>query len=511
MNEGGIQGRGIYPNFEAPPSTPKESTNKSGLKRAAIWIKNALASLPTKASRAVESLAHKIASLKTKEKIEPKGLLGERKTHIINTEQNETAAKINQVLKQNEVKTPFEEIYQKVSLQTKELSLSKETTALFDPKNDQVSNQKKLEEIYDRLNDRQRVFFQERGGEDQFTIAQSNTNRWTNKLPYNSNLLLPDLYESEGFYLSASPINVGSQNYVAAQAPLKETINDFWKGVIKSNSNKIVTLVMPEEKEREKCFDYWSSSAPQVIPGLGTIQKTKEEILAKKAPDGNEEPQSIVKRTFQFTPEGSNTSQTIEQFHYQNWPDFGIPDQPLFLELIDHVDNSKLETKGPIFAHCSAGCGRTGTFVAAHSLKHDMLENPNQEAVNVEDRVHEMRTQRYDMVQTVDQLEIVYQSVKQFASSSEEKIQQHRAIPEVETEAFILTRQQFSELRGQRIAVGNLSGKILDINITPNKQKYVVSIKQDNGMMGTHFVDSQVVHNLWNELQSNKKRQLSDL
>ncbi|KAL1245210.1 Tyrosine-protein phosphatase corkscrew [Trichinella spiralis] len=56
-------------------------------------------------------------------------------------------------------------------------------------------------------------------------------------------------------------------------------------------------------------------------------------------------------------------------YHYQflAWPDHGVPPNPgtvvNFLEEINQLE-SGMTDKRPLIVHCSAGIGRTGTFIA---------------------------------------------------------------------------------------------------------------------------------------------------
>lgn len=67
----------------------------------------------------------------------------------------------------------------------------------------------------------------------------------------------------------------------------------------------------------------------------------------------------------------TNDSREILQFHYTDWPDFGIPESPSsFLEFVTEVRSSgylNLENYGPAVVHCSAGIGRSGTFCLVDS------------------------------------------------------------------------------------------------------------------------------------------------
>ena len=51
----------------------------------------------------------------------------------------------------------------------------------------------------------------------------------------------------------------------------------------------------------------------------------------------------------------------VKMFHYQAWPDFGIPDNPE--DLIDLILKVKSFKFKRILVHCSAGVGRTGILL----------------------------------------------------------------------------------------------------------------------------------------------------
>lgn len=58
-------------------------------------------------------------------------------------------------------------------------------------------------------------------------------------------------------------------------------------------------------------------------------------------------------------------SEMCEMRESCRWPDFGIPSSPLPLRRLAHLlDRSDSPQMGSPIVHCSAGIGRTGTFIA---------------------------------------------------------------------------------------------------------------------------------------------------
>jgi hypothetical protein len=58
--------------------------------------------------------------------------------------------------------------------------------------------------------------------------------------------------------------------------------------------------------------------------------------------------------------------------HFSNWPDFGEPDYPTtflhFLSECEHLNIFNKSQCGPSVIHCSAGVGRSGTFILVDSM-----------------------------------------------------------------------------------------------------------------------------------------------
>ncbi|KAK0549677.1 tyrosine protein phosphatase 1 [Tilletia horrida] len=69
----------------------------------------------------------------------------------------------------------------------------------------------------------------------------------------------------------------------------------------------------------------------------------------------------------------------VTQLHLASWPDFGTDSIDTLDSLLDWIDHAQQEAQDngqsssplpPIWIHCSAGVGRSGTVIASHILRH---------------------------------------------------------------------------------------------------------------------------------------------
>jgi len=92
-------------------------------------------------------------------------------------------------------------------------------------------------------------------------------------------------------------------------------------------------------------------------------------------------------------------STTLLHLHFTAWPDHGVPMQPTSLLAFHRKFRSydSESSAGPDIIHCSAGVGRTGTFIALDYL----LEQAKAEGVvDIFYCVRQMRQARVNMIQT---------------------------------------------------------------------------------------------------------------
>ena len=110
------------------------------------------------------------------------------------------------------------------------------------------------------------------------------------------------------------------------------------------------------EKGREKCDHYWPYDTQPVY--YGDIQVT---ILNESHfPDWN---------ISEFRMMRGDTVRKIKHFHFTTWPDFGVPEPPQTLVRFVRAYRQHLTPdQTPVVVHCSAGVGRSGTFISLDRL-----------------------------------------------------------------------------------------------------------------------------------------------
>lgn len=266
------------------------------------------------------------------------------------------------------------------------------------------------------------------------------------------------LKEVEHDYINANYISCppGSKpRFIACQAPIPTTMVDFWLMVWQQESCVIVMLTKFREKGLTKAHPYWPADladpelvfgqirvalvTQKVIPGLtvntlrltwSPVARNDEESELDSLKAGGWRTKSLrnlreleeQEMKEHHSPSNSPVSlkkegeivRVVYHLHYTDWPDFGVPKTTRGIRNLVSYTNlygelgASQNLRGPIISHCSAGIGRTGTFIGIH-VGISLIESHI--VPNVAELVSSMRACRFGMIQTDAQYVFVYEAL----------------------------------------------------------------------------------------------------
>lgn len=242
-----------------------------------------------------------------------------------------------------------------------------------------------------------------------------NKNRYVDILPYDYNRV--ELSEINGdagsTYINASYIDGFKEprKYIAAQGPRDETVDDFWRMIWEQKATVIVMVTRCEEGNRNKCAEYW----PCMEEGTRAFRDVVVKIIEHKIC-----PDYIIQKLNITHKKEKATGREVTHIQFTSWPDHGVPEDPhLLLKLRRRVNAFSNFFSGPIVVHCSAGVGRTGTYIGIDA----MLEGLEAEGkVDVYGYVVKLRRQRCLMVQVEAQYILIHQALVEYNQFGETEV-----------------------------------------------------------------------------------------
>ncbi|XP_039665211.1 receptor-type tyrosine-protein phosphatase eta isoform X4 [Perca fluviatilis] len=219
-------------------------------------------------------------------------------------------------------------------------------------------------------------------------------NRYNNVLPYDSSRVKLSIIHGSPYddYINANymPGYDSRKEYIAAQGPLPSTVNEFWRMIWEKNVQTLVMLTRCNEQGRVKCEQYWDHGTKH----FENITVTTTSVIPLE---------DWTIRDFNIKNVKTAETRSVRHFHFTAWPDHGVPQTTELLISFRHLVREHMDQysrHSPTVVHCSAGVGRTGTFIAIDRL---IFQIERENIVDVYGIVHDQRMHRPLMVQTEDQ------------------------------------------------------------------------------------------------------------
>jgi len=303
-------------------------------------------------------------------------------------------------------------------------------------------------------------------------------NRYANVQPWKHSRIHLKVPQGRSDYINASPITVKDSTneqetkYIATQGPKDNQFNLFWQMVWETTGDVavIVMLTQTTEAGRDKCAMYYPPDMER-----DTLVVEDKDPFTDHAPatvklleiNYDEEAHSMI-RKLELTFEGQ--TKTVWHMLYTNWPDFGVPEGANsggLLKLIMLSASKNTSPENPRIIHCSAGVGRSGTFIALDHLLRELSSSncwENSKGSDpVLDTVNMLREQRMMMVQSEIQYQFIYSFLK---DQIEEKPESNGHTPTLVINTTIEGTSDEVEQRSPKVAklTGDLDSEISSAN-----------------------------------------------
>ncbi|GMK57063.1 hypothetical protein CspeluHIS016_0309030 [Cutaneotrichosporon spelunceum] len=274
----------------------------------------------------------------------------------------------------------------------------------------------------------------------------ASVNRYSNVLPYDRAAVTL----APGDYVNASVVRAGTEWWVAAQAPRPENFGAFFRAILHhtASAHHLIAPLRPRrrrevvlvqltgwtERGAPKADDYMPKDSVTHHHPAGNVHLAR--VSGSRRPALGAEYTQIALRS-----EGAQgvLEMTLHHYFFGAWPDHGVPEGKAVVQLRALVrEVRELAEQGcEVWVHCSAGVGRTGTFIMLSSMldrptrgratqetptcdetTHDETPIPHDElsplgpfemqADAIARRVDALREYRCMLVQTPQQLALLY-------------------------------------------------------------------------------------------------------
>eukprot|EP01147_Barroeca_monosierra_P009833 gene9833-2026_t len=311
------------------------------------------------------------------------------------------------------------------------------------------------------------------------TEANQMLNRYCNILPYDHSRVTVQPQHSNGNndYINANFVpSYGKVAYIATQGPVPASFNAFWQ-MIWEQKIEIIAMVTNEiEGGKLKCHRYWPEDTQQ--QGMyGSL----EVVLGPKKDKSNH-----ITRHMLIRNHATKEERELVHFLYTAWPDHGVPNTANELLVFRKAINK--ECRGGmarVLVHCSAGVGRTGTYIAVDTLIRQL--EAKVDPIDPCLVVTEMRKNRAFLVQTLVQYQFIFKAILEIIAKyrhrAKKVLHQHQDAQQSKEE------QQFDQMQEIQDQVTAVEDDI--VNLATIDEEVERELLKEQGIHEPSMVDAR--------------------
>ena len=232
----------------------------------------------------------------------------------------------------------------------------------------------------------------------------------------------------------------------------------------------IIMLTQTHDGNTEKCYQYFPLDAEagpfKVDPRDESEDSTGGSVEFIEQTSDPSSKTEIRKFSLRF----GDDHRDVWHFLFSGWPDFAVPedhDRSALLELFKISAEKSGSPSNPRIIHCSAGVGRSGTFIALEHLlaqvESGAIANVKDEYDMIYDVVNKLREQRMSMVQMEAQYQFLYEVVKErFSQRQDALVESGHPSPKLRKLASGMKATLIGEANGEDQAQSKTDGDQTD-------------------------------------------------
>ncbi|CCH47062.1 Receptor-type tyrosine-protein phosphatase S [Wickerhamomyces ciferrii] len=255
-------------------------------------------------------------------------------------------------------------------------------------------------------------------------------NRYMNILPWDKTRVKLNVTDGFNDFINASNIELdlnnhdfksSKQQYISTQGPTKNTVDQFWQMIIQQSpmKNVVICMVTPlQEHGVTKCFKYWCDVKDDLVKFQGDDNGFEHDLELKCIDSVDTDIPGVTYTTLSLKSIKDDTiidEKIIHHLYYDKWTDFSKPEDWKSIYQLTKLARGLNDDLNKLIVHCSAGVGRTGTFITLDYLFNSIDQYDNsQDKDLIEIIVQILRTQRMMMVQSQEQFLFIYDSLKRY-------------------------------------------------------------------------------------------------